>query len=146
MCLSKKACLEGLAARYQASREPAFLKVAESVMVIPVESFASGSPGLGVLMTGIANLDKQASLNEKGFDPFREMLSKQAELGSQMTVKLDGKDVPYESIARLGKDRISAYVGADVADSLTDPCTSKQILETLPLDLQRILNNLIWNV
>ena len=144
MCLDKSACLQALSARYSASQEPAFLKVAESVSAIPIESF-KGSV-LQSLIGGIAELDKMAHLDTKGFDPFREMLKKSAQLPSMLTIRLDNKDVPYEDIEKLGKDKISTYLGKDIADAMTDPETTKHVLETLPLDLQKLCTNLLKNI
>jgi hypothetical protein len=94
----------------------------------------------------VSFMDKEAHLSTKGFNFFREaVLVKEA--ASVLTVKLCNKDVPYESIAKVGRDRIAQYIGEDIAKEVDGgPANAKAVLETLPMDLQTLLVNLTKNV
>lgn len=144
--LSKKAAVEALASRYQASGNVGFAKIAASLGrlntdLLPHETVQD-------ICRTVTSMDKQAGLNARGFDFYREaLLTKEAEVVSAMRCRIAGHDVPYESIARVGKDRIAQYIGTDVAKEMDGgPANFKQVLETLPLDLQRIVLDLTKNV
>lgn len=142
--LDKKASLEALAARYQATNNTNFVKIAQALYRRDLYTMRSEAV-LDICKT-ISEMDKQAGLSVKGFNFFKEaVMTKSA--ASAMMVKLCNKEYPYESIARLGKDRIAQYIGEDVAKEFdSGPMNAKQVLETLPADLQRILCNLLKNV
>lgn len=143
--LNKSAAVEALASRYKASGEVGFAKIAVALGRMPAESLKPES--IQDLCRTVVAMDKQASLNLRGYDFYREaLITKQAELVSVMRIRLAGSDVPYESIHRVGKERIAQYVGADVAREMdSGPAHFKQVLETLPLDLQRLVLDLTKN-
>ena len=143
--LNKQAAVESLASRYKASGDVGFAKIAVALGRMPVENLKPET--IQDICHTVTLMDKQANLHLKGYDFYREaLLTKQAELVSVLRLKLAGVEVPYESIQRVGKDRISQYVGADVAKEMDGgPAHFKQVLETLPLDLQRLVVDLTKN-
>lgn len=140
--LNKQAAIMVLANRYHATKEPAFVKVARLVMDNIIESDFNA---ISNLCDTVQSLDKQAGLDIIGFNFYKEALyTKEADLLSSMTVKIDGKSVPWESIQKFGKDRIGSILGADVAKAMTgDAATDKAMLESLPADSQKMLAGLV---
>lgn len=143
--LSKKAALDALAARYQASGNVGFAKIAASLGRLDTDVMPTQT--VQDICRTVSSMDKQAGLASKGFDFYREaLLTKEAEIVSAMSCRLAGHEVPYERIAKVGKDRISQYIGADVAKEMDGgPAHFKQVAETLPMDLQRIVLDLTKN-
>lgn len=144
--LSKEAAVEALAARYQASGQVGFAKIAVALGRTSTDTMAPET--VQDICRTVTSMDKQAGLHLKGFDFYREaLLTKEAEVVSALRVRVAGVDMPYEKIARVGKDRIAQYVGADVAKEMDGgPGHFKQVVETLPLDLQRLIVDLTKNV
>lgn len=144
--LSKEAAVEALAARYQASGQVGFAKIAVALGRTNTDIMAPET--VQDICRTVTSMDKQAGLHLKGFDFYREaLLTKEAEVVSALRVRVAGVDMPYEKIARVGKDRIAQYVGADVAKEMDGgPGHFKQVVETLPLDLQRLIVDLTKNV
>lgn len=142
--LNKEAAVIGLANRYHATKGKCteFVKIARLVndQVKPNDFEAIGN-----LCQTITALDKKAGLDIIGFNFYKEaLITKEAEFVGSCKVMLAGEEVPYEKIQRFGKDRIGATIGDDVAKELTDcPVTNKAVLESLPLDLQRMLKSLV---
>lgn len=144
--LSKEAAVGSLAARYQATKNPDFVKIASAINRL--DTAAMKTETVQDICSTVAQMDKDAGLHSLGFDFYREaLLTKEAAIRSAMTVKLAGKDVPYESIARVGRGNIAQYIGEDVAKEMDKgPAHAKQVFETLPLDLQTLVCNLTKNV
>lgn len=142
--LDKKAAVEGLAARFQATQNVNFVKIASAIGRMDTLSMRPETV-FDVCKT-ISSMDKEAGLSAKGFNFFREaILTKSA--ASALSVTLCGKQVPYEQIEKLGRHRIAQYIGEDVAKEMdSGPMNAKQVFETLPADLQQILCNLLKNV
>lgn len=139
----KEAAVASLNARTRATGNPIFEKVAEIV---------DRSMGEGVnekdvrqVCKFVTALDKKAGLTLKGFNFYKEaQLLKQAAVRSVLMLKLAGKKVPYESVQRFGMERIASVLGDDVAKGMNgDPVHDKYVLESLPLDSQRVLANVI---
>lgn len=143
--LSKAAAVSALASRYKASGEVGFAKIAAALGRMSESGFKTET--VQDICRTVTSMDKQAGLHLRGYDFYREaLLTKEAELVSALRVKLAGSDVPYESIHKVGKDRIAQYIGADVAREMdSGPAHFKQVLETLPLDLQRLVVDLTKN-
>ncbi|HET8686725.1 MAG TPA: hypothetical protein VFM18_08680 [Methanosarcina sp.] len=143
--LNKQAALDALAARYQASGSVGFAKLASAIGMLQPESLKPET--VQDICRTVTSMDKSAGISARGFDFYREaLLTKQADFLKTMNVRLAGVDVPYDKVMRLGKDTISHYVGPDVAKELDGgPANFKQVLETLPLDLQRIVLDLTKN-
>ncbi len=143
--LNKKAAIDSLAARYQATGNTDFVKIAEAIGSARVETLKPHT--VNDICLTISQMDKEAGLNARGFDFYRESLMTKEAAVSSLTVKLCGKEVPYEAIMRVGRDRVSQYIGEDVAKEMDrGPMNAKQVFETLPLDLQRVVCDLIKNV
>lgn len=140
--LNKEAAVLALANRYHVSKEPAFVKIARLVHDSIRES---DFDAISSICKTVQGLDKQAGLDVIGFNFYKEALyGKEAELKSALTVKLAGKDVPWECIEKFGKARIENALGKDVANALTgDAATDKAMLESLPLDSQKLLCKLV---
>lgn len=95
----------------------------------------------------VTYLDKKAHLDARGFNFYKEALSVGKNMRRGMSVKICGKQVPFEKIARLGKERIGQYLGKDIAAGMgDDPRMQKAALESLPLDLQRVLQSMLKSV
>lgn len=142
--LDKKASVEALASRYQATGNASFVKIASALYRMDTLNMKPESV-YDVCRT-VSEMDKEAGLSAKGFNFFREaVMTKSA--ASAMQISLCGKEYPYESILRLGRGRIAQFIGEDVAKEVdANPMNAKQVLETLPRDLQQILCNLLKNV
>lgn len=144
--LNKQAAVESLAARYQASGNVGFAKIAVALGKSNTDVFKPET--VQDVCRTVSEMDKSAGLSLKGFDFYREvLLTKEAAIVSALKVKLAGKEIPYESIERVGKARIGQYIGEDVAKEMDSGAANfKQVVETLPLDLQRVMLDLTKNV
>lgn len=140
--LNKEAAVMALSNRYHASKEVAFVKIAR---VVTDSIRETDFNAIGQLCHTVTQLDKQAGLDIRGFNFYKEALTtKKSALTSSMMVKLAGKDVPWESIQKFGMERIASTIGADVAGAMTgDPGSDKAMLESLPLDVQTMLGSLV---
>lgn len=144
--LSKEAAVKALAVRYYETNDTNFVKIASAV------GRASDSHLNSEMLTNIADtvckMDQISGLNFKGHNFYKEaFFTKEAAFKSALLVKIAGKDIPYESLERLGREKIAAYIGGDVAREMDGgPENFKAVVETLPLDMQRVLGNLIKNV
>lgn len=146
--LNKEAAMYSLANRYLATNKsiPAFIKIAKLIEDSNMRSddFAE----IKEITKAVAYLDKQAGLDLRGFNPYKEFLmTKKAAVESATSVKLNGQEVPYLKIAKLGKDSIGNFLGKDVSAAMTgDVCNDKAVLEALPRDLQIQLLQALKNV
>lgn len=141
--LHKEAAVKGMIARYQASKNPMFVKLARMVSDVDETSVTRGD--ILSLASTVTSLEKEANLQLYGFNFYKDCIVKSA--SSVLEISIAGQKVPYETIARLGKDRIATVVGKEVADELkNDPVNDKHVLESLPLDLQKILLSIIKSV
>jgi hypothetical protein len=141
--LDKKAAIESLAGRFQATGNTSFVKIASAIYKMDTLTLKPETI-LDICQT-VSSMDKEAQISSKGFNFFKEtVLVKSA--ASVLNVRLLNKDCPYETIARVGRDRVSKFIGEDVAKSMdSGPQEAKAVIETLPLDLQTVLSNLIKN-
>lgn len=95
----------------------------------------------------VTEMDKQAGLSNLGFDFYKEALVDDSMIKEALYVKLANNDVPYEKLEKVGYDNFSHYIGKDVADEMKNgPVAFKTVMETLPLDLQKLAYNLTKNV
>ena len=150
---NKKAAVDALEARAEASGKEVYTKFASAIT--KTMEYDSSPIDIMAVCERVTALDKQAGLINKGFNFYKEALSVGPErigdnfdkIGSALTVKVCGKPVAYEKIERLGKHRIAQYLGKDIASEMTaDPIANKRIIESLPLDVQRVLASLLRNV
>jgi hypothetical protein len=144
--LSKEAAVKALAVRFNETKNTDFVKIASAIGRTPD---AVLSPEiLTELSNTVCKMDEEYGLNFKGHNFYKEaFFTKEAAYKGSISVRVAGKDVPYESLERVGREKIAAYIGADVAAEMdAGPANFKNVVETLPLDLQRVLGNLIKNV
>lgn len=141
--LDKKAAVEALAARYQATSNVGFAKIASALG--RMDTLTLKPETVYDVAYTVSCMDKEAGLCAKGFNFFNEaVMTKSA--ASAMQITLMNKPYAYEDVLRLGSSRISQYLGKDVADELDKgPANAKAVLETLPMDMQQILCSLLKN-
>jgi len=139
---NKEAAVTGLRARSYATGKDVFNKVADIVDRSMDDNPTTQS--IRDVCRAVTHLDKQAGLAAKGFNFYKEaLIVKVAGISSVLKINLAGKQIPYEKVARFGSGRIGSVLGDDIGSALTgNPMEDKQILETLPLDSQRVLANL----
>lgn len=142
--LNKEAAIRTLANRYYANKDSSFVKIARLVSTMREDDVDS----LKKLCNTVTQLDKKAGFDLIGFNFYREaVITKEAALITALRINLAGEDVPYEKIAKFGKDRIGSTLGADIASSLTgNPVEDKAVLESLPRDLQIMLKSLVKGI
>lgn len=143
----KEAALKSLTVRYNATQNVDFVKIARVIVESEKDERLQDADNLVKIANFVTSIDEKEGLQFKGFNFFQEAFIKEAAFKSALLVKLAGKSVPYESIERVGKTCIASYMGADVAREMdSGPENFKQVAETLPLDMQRLLLNLTKNV
>lgn len=141
--LSKEAAVNGLTARFQATSNPVFVKLAVAIGerdLFPTKTVQD-------LCKTVTGLDKEANLHLKGFDFYKEaLIVKQAAFTGSVRVRVGKEEFPLETILRISDSHLSHYIGPDFAKELkSDPANAKAVVETLPLDLQQVLLTLIKN-
>jgi hypothetical protein len=142
---NKQAAVQALFARAQASGKEVFTKVAEIVEKSMSES--STEREVSDVLSRINQLDDKTGLSLRGFNIYKEAMLPKEAAASILNVRVCGKQVPYEKIAMLGKERIRTYIGEDVAEGMSsDPVANKQMIEALPLSEQRLLESMLKNV
>lgn len=146
--LNKEAAAKSLTVRHMVTRDETFVKIAKVLEEEHSDERLTKPEALVKLANYINALDQKHNLHFKGFNFYKEVFFiKEAEFKGSVNVKLAGTSVPYESIMRVGKDNISSYLGEDVAKEMdSGPANFKAVLETLPLDMQKLLINLTKNV
>ena len=141
--LDKKAAVEGLASRYQVTGNVNFVKLASAIG--RMDTLCMKPETVFDVASTISQMDKEAGISAKGYNFFNEaVITKSA--ATAMQVMLMNKPYNYEDIMRLGSSRIGQYLGEDIGKELDKgPATAKATLEALPMDLQKILCNLLGN-
>lgn len=142
--LDKEAAIKSLAARYQASKDSNFVKIATAINRLDTDTLKSET--VQDICRTITEMDKEAGISALGFDFYKEAtLVKEAAIASAMHVKLCGQPCPYEKVLRV-HHHIADYVGKDVADAMErGHVHGKQALENLPPDLQKVVMDLVNN-
>lgn len=140
--LCKLAAVQSLAVRYQKTKNTDYVKIASALR--NVDEFSVKPETLSDLCKTVSELDKQAEEHNyamRGHNFFEEALTvKQAAFESSLFVKLAGKDVPYKDIKRLGKDRISEYLGKEAGAKLTGTAKNDiKELEKMGRDQHRVI-------
>ena len=73
----------------------------------------------------------------RGYNFYNEAFITKEAAASALMIKLDNTEVPVENVLRAP---IGHILGEDVAKEVgSDPYNAKTVLETLPLDMQRLL-------
>lgn len=143
--MDKEAAVKALANRYYETHNPSFVKLAAAIHKIDGQVKPET---VRDICDTISGMDKEAGLSTKGYNFYKEtVLTKEAQVISALNVKLCGQSVPFEKIAKLGRGRFCAYIGDDMgAEFDRGPVHFKQVLETLPMDLQKVALHLTKNV
>lgn len=131
--LNKVAAVEHLKARHYLTKNEEFVKIASIIEASKPDTFTSDDNRL--IARAVTMLDKQAKLNVKGFNFYKEaFITKQAAV-SALPVTINGKTIAIETL--LSK---SAQLEQIVGEKMpTDPQTLKAVVESLPLDLQKMI-------
>ena len=138
--MDKKAAVDALSARYQASQDTGFAKLACAIDRLP--DYGTKPETVLDICRTVSGMDEKLGLHFKGFDFYKEALVKEA----NVSVNICGKQVSLEAL-RNAKPHIAQYLGSDVAAELdSDPVTAKAAIEALPMDLKHLLNNVVANV
>jgi hypothetical protein len=143
---NKAAAVNALNARAVATGKEVFNKFAE---IIDRSMDGTEAPEVVTdICDKVVQLDKKAGLHLKGFNPYKEfLLTKESQIRSILMIKVAGKSVPYEKLMKLGSHRIGQFLGKEVQASMTgNPLHDKAVIESLPLDSQRVLQSLLRNV
>lgn len=142
----KTAAVKSMSVRYNLTKDPVFVKLAQAIAHTDANKFTPEM--VKDLCNTVNGLDKKAGLTHKGYNLYNEViLTKEAALISSLSVTLAGTQVPYEKIQKFGKEGFKNYVGNDIAQEFDKgPQQFKQVLETLPLDMQRHVVSVLKNV
>lgn len=136
--LVKSAALDALNYRYKVSKNEGFVKIAEVIAATDVEKLTVEDNRS--IVSSIRALEKQA--NCLCFDAYKDIftMEKQAAM-----VDLGSKKVPVESIIRLGADRVSNILGADVAKLVEqhDVSSLVPVINSLPLPEKKLLASIV---
>lgn len=133
--LNKEGAVGSLIARYELTKDQTFLKAARLI-----EDNGVQPDKLRRVAQMITMMDKSAEICSRGFNFYKEAIVKEA----NVKIKLAGSSVAYENIVKFGSDRIGQVLGKDVADGLgKSAMEDKHVLESLPLDLQKILYSFV---
>lgn len=138
--LNKSAALVALKRRHFVTKNSDFVKLAEALE--EVDEYKLSRSDLCKLASTVTKLDKESCLPCGSFDFYKEaFITKQAAV-SAMPISIAGSQIPYENIVRMGKSNLAQVIGSDVVSELgdlSDAPTVKAVLESLPLDLQKLL-------
>lgn len=143
--MDKEAAVKALANRFYETQNPSFIKLASAIHKLPGQIKPET---IRDICDTITEMDKEAGLTTRGYNFYNEtILTKEAAIISALNVKLCGKNVPFEKIAKVGKGHFSSYMGADIGNEFDHgPAHFKQVLETLPMDLQKVALHLTNNI
>lgn len=140
--LNKQAAIESLHARALVSKNPKFTKLASIINATKDKDFTVEDNRM--ISKAVLDLEKSANIYGIGFNFYKEAFLTKAASVSVLQVKLAGKSVPVESILRTGMDKISHYLGSDIAQEMgNDPQQIKAVAESLPLDSQKVLATIL---
>jgi hypothetical protein len=142
--LNKEAAIQSLAARYQASKDSNFVKIASAINRLDTTTLKAET--VQDICKTITEMDKEAGIAALGFDFYREaILVKAAAVASALSVKLCGKDCPYEKVLRV-HHLLGDYVGKEVPTAMSrGHIEGKHALERLHPDLQKVVMDVVQN-
>lgn len=144
--LKKEAAITSLANRYYATKGKVeeFAKIASLIHSTSVHE--NDFDAVKSICKAVTLLDKQAGLDLIGFNFYKEALTTKV-AAVNVNVTLNGQQVPYDKIARVGKATIGSYLGKDIEEAFTgDAFNDKAVLEALPRDSQAMLISILRNV
>lgn len=140
--LSKEAAVGALNARFHATQDPVFVKLAVAITSSPDNISHKTIKDLCETVTG---LDKKANLQVMGFDFYKEaLIVKSAAYKSSLMVKVGNASHPLQKILGIPEHHLNNYLGKEITAELHgDPNTAKAVVESLPADMQQILSTLL---
>lgn len=144
--MDKQAAEAALLRRARLSGMPEFEKAAETLRTS--ESDFMSPAQLQEVCKLVTGMDKQANLNKFGMNFYKEVmivgeLQKKA-YSMNLTVRLAGKDIQIDKILSADYGKLEAVLGTEIATNLHgDPMTAKAVVESLPMDSQKILEAVI---
>lgn len=143
--LNKQAALDALGARFYASNNDTFLKIAAALSkeaeVIPP------SPLVKNLCNTVSQLDKKAGLSARGFNFFKESLITKEAAAQTMNVNVAGRTYPLSKLMETPPEYVNQYLGEGFMEEVTaDPAAAKAMVEALPMDSQQVLAQVLRNV
>jgi hypothetical protein len=143
--LSKQAALDSLGARFYASGDDTFLKIAAALS--NHDDVMSPSPRVKNLLDTVGMLDKKAGLTFKGFNFYKEVsLTKEAAV-TAMNVNVAGRTYPLSKLMQTPPEYVNQYLGEGFMEEITDdPVSAKAMVESLPMDSQQVLAQILRNV
>lgn len=142
--LAKEAALGALGTRFQITKDDTFVKIAaalgrEAEFIPPGRLVRS-------LCETVTGLDKKAGLLAKGFNFYKETLIEKEAAMSSTTVMVSGCNYPIQKVMSLPESYVNDYLGKEFYTELnSDPSTAKAMVESLPMDSQRVLSTLLKN-
>lgn len=142
--LAKEAALGALGARFQATKDATFVKLAAALSK-EAEFIPPGSLVKSLCKT-VTGLDKKAGLLAIGFNFYKEALIEKEAAVSGTSVSICGSSYPIQKVMALPDSYVSDYLGKDFSKELnSDPASAKALVESLPLDSQHVLATLLKN-
>lgn len=133
--LNKEAAVGSLIARYELSKDETFLKAARLIQDNEVNP-----DNLRKVARVITKLDRETEICSRGFNFYKEAIVKEANI----KVNLAGSSVNYTNIVKFGNERIGQVLGKDIAEGLgKSAMEDKYVLESLPMDLQKVLYSFV---
>lgn len=142
--LAKEAALGALGARFQATKDTTFVKLAAALSkeaeIIPPGNLVRS------LCKTVTGLDKKAGLLAIGFNFYKEALIEKEAAVSGTSVSICGTSYPIQKVMALPESYVNDYLGKDFSKELnSDPASAKALVESLPLDTQHVLATLLKN-
>lgn len=141
--LSKQAALDALGARFYATKNDTFVKLAAALSnekdILPPGNLTDS------LCSTVTKLDKKAGLSAKGFNFYKEtLISKEAAMN--YSVKVAGTDYPLQRVMSIPSEYADQYLGKGFMQEVnSDPGSAKHMVESLPMDSQNVLATLLKN-
>jgi hypothetical protein len=142
--LVKEAALGALGARFQATKNDVFVKLAAALSkeaeVMPPSKLVTS------LCATVTGLDKKAGLLARGFNFYKEVLIEKEAAVNSMMVKVAGKDYHLQKVLALPSNYVDDYLGKGfMKEACGDPGSAKAMIESLPMDSQHVLATILKN-
>lgn len=140
----KSAALDALNARFHLTQDPTFVKIAAALSSQP--DVLPPGPLVKKLCEVVSSLDKQAHLEQKGLDFYKETLITKKAAESTVRVKIGKEEYPVNALQKIPRHHLTNYMGEDFCKEIdSDPETAKAVVESLPADMQQVLLTVLKN-
>lgn len=142
--LSKEAALDALGARFYATKNDVFVKIA-AALSNEADVIAPGKLVKDLCST-VTKFDKEAGLDLKGFNFYKETLVEKSAAYNSMLVKIAGVNYSLTKVLALPDSYVDDYLGKGfMKQANSDPASAKAMIESLPLDSQHVLATILKN-